>query len=173
MMPLPAKQLPPTPQDHPSLGQPLPDETTIRTRRAYFAACNFVDDQVGKLVKPPKNYKLDTAPVIMSTLTHIVQGRHRHDLGYAIGKRCVPVNEQRGMRQVDILSQLHEYTGARYLFNAEFRHRVRVLPVFTTVRCTFNVHQLLSHDSWELSSKLLRISANMIILINRRSGRPG
>ncbi|EMD93645.1 hypothetical protein COCC4DRAFT_58730 [Bipolaris maydis ATCC 48331] len=49
---------------------PVPDEAKIRARRAYFAACSFVDDQVGKLVKLLKNCKLDKDTIIVFSGDH-------------------------------------------------------------------------------------------------------
>lgn len=49
---------------------PVPDEAKIRARRAYFAACSFVDDQVGKLVKLLKNCYLDEDTVIVFSGDH-------------------------------------------------------------------------------------------------------
>ncbi|KAH7350457.1 alkaline-phosphatase-like protein [Pyrenochaeta sp. MPI-SDFR-AT-0127] len=49
---------------------PVPDEAKIRARRAYFAACSFVDDQVGKLVKLLKNCYLDKDTVIVFSGDH-------------------------------------------------------------------------------------------------------
>ncbi|CAO2655618.1 Nn.00g044210.m01.CDS01 [Neocucurbitaria sp. VM-36] len=49
---------------------PVPDEAKIRARRAYFAACSFVDDQVGKLVKLLKNCYLDQDTVIVFSGDH-------------------------------------------------------------------------------------------------------
>jgi choline-sulfatase len=49
---------------------PVPDEAKIRARRAYFAACSFVDDQVGKLVQLLKNCYLDKDTVIVFSGDH-------------------------------------------------------------------------------------------------------
>jgi choline-sulfatase len=49
---------------------PVPDEAKIRARRAYFAACSFVDDQVGKLVRLLKNCHLDKDTVIVFSGDH-------------------------------------------------------------------------------------------------------
>jgi choline-sulfatase len=49
---------------------PVPDEAKIRARRAYFAACSFVDDQVGKLVKLLKNCQLDKDTIIVFSGDH-------------------------------------------------------------------------------------------------------
>jgi choline-sulfatase len=49
---------------------PVPDEAKIRARRAYFAACSFVDDQVGKLVSLLKNCYLDKDTVIVFSGDH-------------------------------------------------------------------------------------------------------
>lgn len=49
---------------------PVPDEAKIRARRAYFAACSFVDDQVGKLVRLLKNCYLDKDTVVVFSGDH-------------------------------------------------------------------------------------------------------
>ncbi|KAI4938608.1 hypothetical protein J4E85_001049 [Alternaria conjuncta] len=49
---------------------PVPDEAKIRARRAYFAACSFVDDQVGKLVRLLKNCRLDKDTIIVFSGDH-------------------------------------------------------------------------------------------------------
>ncbi|KAH7135708.1 alkaline-phosphatase-like protein [Dendryphion nanum] len=49
---------------------PVPDEATKRARRAYFAACTFVDDQIGKLVKLLKNCQLDKDTIIVFSGDH-------------------------------------------------------------------------------------------------------
>jgi choline-sulfatase len=49
---------------------PVPDEAKIRARRAYFAACSFVDDQVGKLVRLLKNCQLDKDTIIVFSGDH-------------------------------------------------------------------------------------------------------
>lgn len=51
-------------------GNPVPDEAKIRARRAYFAACSFVDDQVGKLVKLLKNCYLEEDTIIVFSGDH-------------------------------------------------------------------------------------------------------
>ncbi|KAF2874610.1 alkaline-phosphatase-like protein [Massariosphaeria phaeospora] len=54
---------------------PVPDEAKKRARRAYFAECSFVDDQVGKLVKLLKNCELDKDTII------VFSGDHGDQLG--------------------------------------------------------------------------------------------
>lgn len=49
---------------------PVPDEAAKRARRAYFAACTFVDDQIGKLVKILKNCHLDKDTIIVFSGDH-------------------------------------------------------------------------------------------------------
>lgn len=49
---------------------PVPNEAKRRARRAYFAACSFVDDQVGKLVQLLKNCYLDKDTVIVFSGDH-------------------------------------------------------------------------------------------------------
>lgn len=48
----------------------VPDSAKIRARRAYFAACSFVDDQVGKLVSLIKDCQLDQDTVIVFSGDH-------------------------------------------------------------------------------------------------------
>ncbi|KAF2196515.1 choline-sulfatase [Delitschia confertaspora ATCC 74209] len=49
---------------------PIPEEAAIRARRAYFGACSFVDDQVGKLLTILKNCQLDKDTVIVFSGDH-------------------------------------------------------------------------------------------------------
>lgn len=49
---------------------PLPEEAVRRARRAYFGACTFVDDQVGKLRKILKNCHLDQNTIIVFSGDH-------------------------------------------------------------------------------------------------------
>jgi choline-sulfatase len=49
---------------------PVPDEAKIRARRAYFAACSFVDDQIGKLTTLLKNCQLDKDTIIVFSGDH-------------------------------------------------------------------------------------------------------
>lgn len=49
---------------------PVPDEAKLRARRAYFAECSFVDDQVGKLVQILKDSYLDDDTVIVFSGDH-------------------------------------------------------------------------------------------------------
>ncbi|KAF2465594.1 choline-sulfatase [Lindgomyces ingoldianus] len=49
---------------------PVPDEATIRARRAYFGACTFVDDQIGKLLRLLKNCHLDKNTIIVFSGDH-------------------------------------------------------------------------------------------------------
>ncbi|PVI04117.1 choline-sulfatase, partial [Periconia macrospinosa] len=49
---------------------PIPDEAAIRARRAYFGACSFVDDQVGKLRKILKDCYLDKDTIIVFSGDH-------------------------------------------------------------------------------------------------------
>lgn len=49
---------------------PIPEEAAIRARRAYFGACTFVDDQIGKLVKILKNCYLDKDTIIVFSGDH-------------------------------------------------------------------------------------------------------
>ena len=49
---------------------PIPDEAAIRARRAYFGACTFVDDQIGKLRKLLKDCHLDKDTVIVFSGDH-------------------------------------------------------------------------------------------------------
>lgn len=49
---------------------PVTDEAATRARRAYFSACTFVDDQVGKLLRLLKNCHLDKDTVIVFSGDH-------------------------------------------------------------------------------------------------------
>ncbi|KAF2739801.1 choline-sulfatase [Polyplosphaeria fusca] len=49
---------------------PVPDEASKRARRAYFAACTYVDDNVGKLMKILKNCQLDKDTIVVFTGDH-------------------------------------------------------------------------------------------------------
>lgn len=49
---------------------PVPEEAVIRARRAYFGACTFVDDQIGKLVKLLKDCYLDEDTIIVFSGDH-------------------------------------------------------------------------------------------------------
>jgi choline-sulfatase len=78
-IPLPKVEIPQEDQDQHSerlmktidlWDNPVPDEAKIRARRAYFAACSFVDDQVGKLVRLLKNCYLDKDTVIVFSGDH-------------------------------------------------------------------------------------------------------
>ncbi|KAF2830558.1 choline-sulfatase [Ophiobolus disseminans] len=78
-IPLPKVEIPEEEQDQHSQrllrtielwGNPVPDEAKIRARRAYFAACSFVDDQVGKLVQLLKNCYLDKDTVVVFSGDH-------------------------------------------------------------------------------------------------------
>lgn len=50
--------------------QSMPEEAAIRARRAYYGACTFVDDQVGKLVKILKDCYLDEDTIIVFSGDH-------------------------------------------------------------------------------------------------------
>ena len=49
---------------------PIPEEAAIRARRAYFGACTFVDDQIGKLVKILKDCYVDEDTIIVFSGDH-------------------------------------------------------------------------------------------------------
>ncbi len=46
-------------------GKHIPEEAIIRARRAYFGACTYVDNQVGKLLNVLKKCRLDQNTVII------------------------------------------------------------------------------------------------------------
>jgi choline-sulfatase len=78
-IPLPAVQIPQDKQDPHSKrllkaidlwNNPVPDEAAKRARRAYFAACTYVDDNVGKLMKILKNCQLDKDTIVVFTGDH-------------------------------------------------------------------------------------------------------
>jgi choline-sulfatase len=50
--------------------KPLPDEAILRARRAYYAACTYVDNQVGILVNVLKNCHLDKNTIVMFSGDH-------------------------------------------------------------------------------------------------------
>ncbi|KAK7538963.1 alkaline-phosphatase-like protein [Phyllosticta citricarpa] len=49
---------------------PVPDEAIRRARRAYYGACSYVDDQVGKLLKVLKDCKLDRNTIVVFSGDH-------------------------------------------------------------------------------------------------------
>jgi choline-sulfatase len=49
---------------------PMPEEAVLRARRAYFGACSYVDDQVGKLVNVLKDCQLDEDTIIIFSSDH-------------------------------------------------------------------------------------------------------
>lgn len=48
----------------------IPEEAIRRARRAYFGACTYVDNQVGKLMKILKECKLDKNTIIVFSGDH-------------------------------------------------------------------------------------------------------
>lgn len=50
--------------------RPLPDEAIKRARRAYYGACSYVDDNVGKLLKVLKDCKLDEDTIVVFSGDH-------------------------------------------------------------------------------------------------------
>lgn len=51
-------------------GKQMPKEAIKRARRAYYGACSYVDDQIGKLVKTLKDCKLDDNTIIIFSGDH-------------------------------------------------------------------------------------------------------
>lgn len=51
-------------------GKNMPKEAIKRARRAYYGACSYVDDQVGRLVKVLKDCKLDDNTIIIFSGDH-------------------------------------------------------------------------------------------------------
>ncbi|KAF2094103.1 choline-sulfatase [Rhizodiscina lignyota] len=49
---------------------PMPEEAIKRARRAYYGACTYVDNQVGKLLKVLKDCKLDKNTVVIFSSDH-------------------------------------------------------------------------------------------------------
>lgn len=49
---------------------PVPEEAILRARRAYFSACSYVDDQIGKLLTTLRNCDLDKNTVIVFCSDH-------------------------------------------------------------------------------------------------------
>ncbi|OCK82301.1 choline sulfatase [Lepidopterella palustris CBS 459.81] len=78
-IPLPKLRIPQDEQDPHSVrllkavdlwNNPVPDEAVKRARRAYFGACTFVDDQVGKLLRILKNCRLEKNTIIVFSGDH-------------------------------------------------------------------------------------------------------
>ncbi|KAJ4989477.1 choline-sulfatase [Stagonosporopsis vannaccii] len=78
-IPLPELEIPQDEQDPHSQrimkcidlwNNPVPDEAKLRARRAYFAECSFVDDQVGKLMDILKDSYLDDNTIIVFSGDH-------------------------------------------------------------------------------------------------------
>lgn len=49
---------------------PMPDEAIKRARRAYYGACTYVDNQIGRLLKVLKNCGLDKNTVVIFSGDH-------------------------------------------------------------------------------------------------------
>src|ERR1700712_5314099 len=49
---------------------PMPEEAVLRPRRAYFGACSYVDDQVGKLLTVLKDCQLDEDTIVIFSSDH-------------------------------------------------------------------------------------------------------
>jgi len=49
---------------------PVPEEAIRRARRAYYAACTYVDNQIGKLLTTLKNCGLDKNTIVMFSGDH-------------------------------------------------------------------------------------------------------
>jgi len=49
---------------------PVPEEAVRRARRAYYAACTYVDNQIGRLLSVLKNCKLDKNTIIVFSSDH-------------------------------------------------------------------------------------------------------
>jgi len=49
---------------------PMPEEAILRARRAYYAACTYVDNQVGKLLSVLKECKLDKNTIVIFSGDH-------------------------------------------------------------------------------------------------------
>ena len=78
-IPLPELEIPQEEQDPHSQrimkcidlwNNPCPDEAKLRARRAYFAECSFVDDQIGKLMEILKDSFLDEDTIIVFSGDH-------------------------------------------------------------------------------------------------------
>jgi choline-sulfatase len=50
--------------------KPLPEEAIRRARRAYYGACSYVDDQVGKLLSVLKDCDLDKNTIVIFSSDH-------------------------------------------------------------------------------------------------------
>jgi len=78
-IPLPEVNIPENEQDAHSVrllkaidswGRPLPEEAIKRARRAYYGACSYVDDQIGKLLKVLKDTRLADDTIIIFSGDH-------------------------------------------------------------------------------------------------------
>src|ERR1700753_680931 len=49
---------------------PVPEEALIRARRAYFGACSYVDDQIGRLLGALKDCDLDRDTIVIFCSDH-------------------------------------------------------------------------------------------------------
>ncbi|KAF2666214.1 choline-sulfatase [Microthyrium microscopicum] len=49
---------------------PMPEESKRRARRAYYGACSYVDDQVGKLLNVLKDCELDDNTIVIFSSDH-------------------------------------------------------------------------------------------------------
>jgi choline-sulfatase len=49
---------------------PLPEESILRARRAYYGACSYVDDQVGKLLSVLRDCQLDNNTIVIFCSDH-------------------------------------------------------------------------------------------------------
>jgi choline-sulfatase len=50
--------------------KPVPEEAIIRARRAYYAACSYVDDQIGRLLSTLKDCDLDRETIVIFCSDH-------------------------------------------------------------------------------------------------------
>ncbi|KAF2404263.1 choline-sulfatase [Trichodelitschia bisporula] len=50
--------------------KPVPDEAILRARRAYYGACSYVDDQIGRLLSTLKECKLDRNTIVIFSGDH-------------------------------------------------------------------------------------------------------
>ncbi|KAF1990303.1 choline-sulfatase [Aulographum hederae CBS 113979] len=51
-------------------GNPIPEEAIKRARRAYYGACTYVDNQIGRLLKTLKDCRLDKNTIIIFSGDH-------------------------------------------------------------------------------------------------------
>ena len=104
---------------------PIPIEAVIRARRAYFGACTYVDNQVGRLLKVLKECKFDQNTIIIFSGDHgdmlgernmwykmsFFEMSARVPLLFHYPKRFQPRRVQESVSTMDLLPTLVEIIG--------------------------------------------------------------